>query len=128
MAGDEFGGVVITTEVARESGAVDADVEIFADLEMQMCGVDPVRCPDGADLLSTRHLLSAAHQDCVEVREECVHGLHPAALAELMAHDDDIPPARTRIPRQTTTPSAILLTESPKSLSPPPLPSQSSPG
>src|SRR5205085_6741345 len=59
---DKFRRIEVITEILLELRAAHADLQVFANLEMQMGVILAVRGPHGGDLLAARDLLPATHQ------------------------------------------------------------------
>src|SRR5581483_4681209 len=70
MRRDELARVVIIAEVPRESGATHADLEIFADLQMQMRIVESVCRAHGRDFLAAGYALAALDQHGLQMSVE----------------------------------------------------------
>src|ERR1700675_4884268 len=65
-----------------------------------MRGIETVRIPNGADLLSTSNLLTFSHQDPVQMSVQRIRILHLAVLHKSMANHDYVTPGAAEIARQ----------------------------
>ena len=106
MRSDEIGRIVIVREVLRKFVATHSDLDVLANLQVQMRIVKTVGVPQRGDLVTTFHGLPAMDQDFLQMSVQRIDIPNGAAVAEHMTHDDHISPAHLAIARENHNPIA----------------------
>ncbi len=93
MLRDEFVRGEIIAEITQETAAKHADLDVFANLQMEMSFVHPEIVADSPDLLATMDLLTLVDGKIQEVAVEGVAILQFKAFVVGVPEDHDISPA-----------------------------------
>src|SRR5438093_10915897 len=86
-----------------------------------------MRCADGPDFLAARHRLATTHENAAKMPIERVDVFDRAVLPISVPHNDHVSPAHVTVARENHHAGADTANRSPRSVSPPRIPSQSSP-
>src|SRR5581483_3027344 len=97
---DELRRVVVIAEVLGKGRAAHADLDILANLQMQVRVIKPVRRSHGGNLLATSHGLAFANKNVEKMPIKGIDRSNRAALAVTVPHDDDVAPAHMTVPRK----------------------------